>query len=78
MEVDAAYEGTFTLTTSEMHATVQRTNAKDPLGQGRTRDFVWNPSKKGGDGSVQWHGGSQHGKGDMKVKTSNGPITFTV
>ncbi|TDL18015.1 hypothetical protein BD410DRAFT_729021 [Rickenella mellea] len=75
-----AYEGNFTLQTSNSLPQVQRTVAKDPTGKGRERHVDYGRNVRNIlQGSVWWGHPKKDGlKSDVRVRTSNSPVQLRV
>jgi len=68
-----AYEGTFSLSTSNFSPSVTRRGVEDPSGNGRKRNVDTSTSGRGVlSGSVSWSG--RRGSGAVEVKSSNSPV----
>lgn len=83
MILPAAYEGDYSLSTTNLGPNVERRgDVEDPKGLGRRRDVQIRRVDRGSiQGTIAWVGGrssGESGKGTVDVKTSNAPIRLIV
>lgn len=74
-----AYEGTFTLSTSNARAILDYlAYAEDPSGQGRKRSLSGHDSGNHHSGRVEWVPSNHYDRGSVHIATTNNKITLTV
>lgn len=80
VQLDSAYEGTFSLVSSILSPRLERSEVEDPTGQGRERYIEYRSVNRRGatEGSIKWLGEGRHGQGSVSVKTSNSPVVLKV
>ena len=73
-----AYEGVYTLRTSNSKASLVDEHPEDPSGQGRTRHVDQKVSNgRLLDGHISWDG-KEDKKSFVSVQSSNSPVTLTL